>query len=222
MNDAPMIPLPNYVEYPPSEMSARAELLLEEVRRRRTVRKFSDRPVPMDVIYNCLLAAGTAPNGANKQPWHFCVVEDPEVKKRIRIAAEAEEVEFYTRRASEHWLEDLAPFATNADKPYLEIAPVLIPIFARSIEVLPDGSKEKLYYVQESVGIATGMLIYALHHAGLASLTHTPSPMKFLNEILDRPAHERPFLLLVVGFPAEDAVVPDIHKKPLSEIMTYY
>lgn len=203
-------------------MVARSAGFLEEARRRRTVRMFSPRPIPMEVIHNCLLAAGTAPNGANKQPWHFCVVQDPEVKRRIRIAAEAEEVEFYTRRASEHWLEDLIPFGTNASKPYLETAPLLIPIFARSIEVLPDGSKEKLYYVQESVGIATGLLIFALHHAGLASLTHTPSPMKFLNEILDRPSHERPFLLLVVGYPAEDAVVPDIHKKPLADIMTYY
>lgn len=144
------------------------------------------------------------------------------MKRRIRVAAEAEEEEFYSRRASEHWLEDLLPFETNASKPYLEIAPVLIPIFARSLEVLPDGSKEKLYYVQESVGIATGMLITALHYAGLASLTHTPSPMKFLNEILDRPAHERPFLLLVVGYPAEDARVPDLTKKSLDEIVTHF
>ncbi len=222
MTEAKMIPLPNFVTYPPAEMAARSAERLEEARRRRTVRKFSDRPVPMEVIYNCLLTAGTAPNGANKQPWHFCVVTDPEVKRRIRTAAEAEEVEFYTRRASGRWLEDLIPFGTNASKPYLEIAPVLIPIFARSMEVLPDGSKEKLYYVQESVGIATGMLISALHHAGLAALTHTPSPMKFLNEILDRPGHERPFLLLVVGYPAADAEVPEISKKPLADIMTLF
>ena len=222
MTEAVMIPLPNFVEYPPTEMIARSAQYLEEARRRRTVRKFSERPVPIEVIHNCLLTAGTAPNGANKQPWHCCVVQDPEVKHRIRIAAEAEEEEFYSRRASEHWLEDLIPFGTNAHKPYLEIAPVLIPIFARSLEVMPDGSKEKLYYVQESVGIATGMLISAPRHAGLATLTHTPSPMKFLNEILDRPAHERPFLLLVVGYPAEDAEAPDIHKKPLEEIVTHF
>lgn len=222
MTEAKMIPLPNFVSYPPAEMAARSAERLAEAQRRRTVRQFSDRPVPLKVIDNCLLTAGTAPNGGNKQPWHFCVVTDSAVKNRIRLAAETEEVEFYTHRASERWLEDLIPFETNASKPYLEIAPVLIPIFARSMEVLPDGSKEKLYYVQESVGIATGMLISALHHAGLASLTHTPSPMKFLNEILDRPAHERPFLLLVVGYPAEDAAVPDITKKPLAEIMTRF
>jgi nitroreductase len=168
-----------------------------------------------------LRAAGTAPNGANKQPWHFVVVGNPDVKRRIREAAEAEEREFYESRATPEWLADLAPLGTDADKPFLETAPYLIAIFAQSYGITPDGSKTKHYYVQESVGIATGLLIAALHHAGLATLTHTPSPMKFLNTILERPTHERPFLLLVVGYPAEDARVPVIRKKPLDEIATF-
>lgn len=211
-------PMPGYS---PTEMEHRADDFYAKIRRRRTVRDFSDRPVPRAVIETCLRAAGTAPNGANLQPWHFVVVQDPAVKRQIRLAAEAEEREFYERRAPEEWLDALAPLGTDASKPFLEMAPYLIAIFAQSYGLLPDGRKVKHYYVSESVGIATGFLIAALHHAGLATLTHTPSPMNFLNEILERPAHERPYLLLVVGHPAADAQVPRITKKPLDEIVTF-
>jgi nitroreductase len=191
------------------------------MRTRRTVRHFSDRPVARTVIDQCLLTAGGAPSGANLQPWHFVVVSDPQVKRRIREAAEQEEREFYAHRAPQEWLDALAPLGTDANKPFLETAPYLIAIFAQSYGVLPDGRKVKNYYVQESVGIATGLLIAALHVAGLASLTHTPSPMGFLNTVLNRPANEKPFLLLVTGHPADDAIVPDITKKPLEEIATF-
>ncbi|MBI3242533.1 MAG: nitroreductase family protein [Chloroflexi bacterium] len=221
MPQARFIPLLHYQEYPVEEMERRAAEFYAEVKWRRTVRHFSDRPVPRDVIENCLRAAGTAPNGANMQPWHFVVVSNPEIKKRIREGAEEEERDFYGGRAPAEWLEALAPLGTDAHKPFLEIAPYLIVIFAQSFGFLPDGRKVKHYYAQESAGIATGMLITAIHHAGLASLTHTPSPMGFLNEILGRPSHERPFLILVVGYPAEDATVPDISKKPLEEIATF-
>jgi nitroreductase len=177
--------------------------------------------VPRDVIESCLLAAGTAPNGANRQPWHFVVVTDPAVKAKIREAAEHEERDFYENRAPPEWLEALAPLGTGPDKPFLESAPVLIAVFAQSYEVLPDGRRLKNYYVTESVGIATGMLVTGLHDAGLASLTHTPSPMGFLNGLLGRPSNERPFLLLVVGYPAVDATVPDIGRKPIAEIATF-
>ncbi|MBI3160313.1 MAG: nitroreductase family protein [Chloroflexi bacterium] len=202
-------------------MARRAEAFYAEVRRRRTVRDFSDRPVARQVIESCLRAAGTAPNGANMQPWHFVVVSDLEVKRRIRLAAEEEEKAFYSERAPQEWLEALAPLGTDWRKPFLEIAPYLIAVMAQSYSLLPSGKKVKNYYVQESVGIAVGFLIAALHHAGLATLTHTPSPMGFLNEILNRPANERPYLLLVVGYPAADASVPDIAKKPLDEIATF-
>ena len=167
------------------------------------------------------MAAGTAPSGANLQPWHFVVVSDPAIKRRIRTAAEKEEYDFYHGRAPQEWLDALAPLGTDDQKPYLETAPFLIAVFAQSYGSLPDGRKVKHYYVSESVGIATGILITAVHHAGLVSLTHTPSPMGFLNEILDRPNHEKPFLLLIVGYPANDAVVPEITKRPLSEIATF-
>ena len=216
-----MIPLADYREYPPDEMRQRSADFYAEMRRRRSVRDFSDRPVPRDIIDDCLRAAGTAPSGANKQPWHFVVVSDPAVKRRIREAAEAEERAFYSRRATQEWLDDLAPLGTGPDKPFLETAPYLIVIFAQKYGLLPDGRQTKHYYVAESVGIATGVLITALHHAGLATLTHTPSPMDFLVEILRRPANERPFLTLVVGYPAEGAQVPDIQKKPLDEIATF-
>jgi iodotyrosine deiodinase len=215
------IPLCGYREYPVAEMKARAAEFCAEMRRRRSVRHFSDRAVPREVIEDCVRAAASAPNGANMQPWHFVVVGDPAVKRRIRAAAEEEERAFYTQRASEEWLDALAPLGTDASKPFLETAPYLIAIFAQSHGVAPDGRKVKHYYVQESVGIATGLLIAAVHHAGLVSLTHTPSPMGFLNEILGRPANERPFLLLVVGYPAEDARVPAITKKPFEEIATF-
>lgn len=217
----PMVTLEGYHEYPPDEMRRRAAEFYAELRRRRTVRDFSDRAVPREVIDACLAAAGTAPNGANMQPWHFVVVASPDIKRRIRLAAEAEEREFYGGRASQEWLDALAPLGTDASKPFLETAPYLIAIFAQSYGVAPDGRKIKHYYVTESVGIATGFLIAALHHAGLATLTHTPSPMGFLNEILGRPENERPFLLLVVGYPAQDAKVPAITKKSLDAIVTY-
>ena len=215
------VPLSGYVEYTESEMEERAHAFLEELRRRRTVRDFSDRPVPRNVIETCILAAGTAPNGANHQPWHFAVVADPEVKKTIREAAEEEEKEFYSGRAPKEWLKALEPLGTNEEKPFLERAPYLIVIFGESYAVGEDGNKEKNYYVMESVGIATGMLITAIHRAGLVSLTHTPSPMGFLNEILGRPKNERAFLILVVGYPETDATVPDIEKKPLEQICTF-
>ncbi|MGB3565033.1 MAG: nitroreductase family protein [Thermoanaerobaculia bacterium] len=214
-------PLSDFQEYPPEEMEARARRFLDDMRRRRSVRHFSDRPVSRAVIEDCLRAANSAPSGANRQPWHFVVVADAETKSRIRSAAEKEEREFYERRAPEEWLEALRPLGTDEHKPFLETAPYLIAIFAQLHGVDADGQQFKHYYVNESVGIATGMLITALHLAGLATLTHTPSPMRFLNEILDRPGHERPYLLLVVGYPAADAVVPDLEKKPLHEACTY-
>ena len=185
------------------------------------MREFSDRPVPREVIEHCLRAAGTAPNGANLQPWHFVAVADPEIKRQIRAGAEEEEREFYNGKAPQEWLDALAPLGTDEHKPFLEIAPWLIVIFGESYGELPDGRKVKHYYTQESVGIATGILITAIHHAGLVSLTHTPSPMGFLNEILGRPSRERPFLVLVVGYPADGVTVPDITKKPLSQIATF-
>ena len=211
------VPLATFTRRDEAEMLARARAFRDEVRRRRTVRDYSPEPVPQTVIDACIEAAGTAPNGANRQPWHFVVVRDPEVKRRIREAAEAEELDFYRHRAPPEWLEALAHLGTDEHKPFLETAPVLIAIFAESYELRGE-KKLKNYYVTESVGIATGILITALHHAGLATLTHTPSPMGFLNEILDRPRNERPFLLLVVGYPSEDALVPDITKKPLDRI----
>ena len=223
MLTAEFVPHQTYVEYSLEEMRARAKSFYDDVNRRRTVREFSDRPVPRDIIETCLLAAGTAPSGANLQPWHFAVVSDPVIKQQIRAAAEVEEREFYNERAPEEWLEALAPLGTDEHKEFLTIAPYLIAIFAKSYDLLPNGKKVKNYYVQESVGLATGILITALHQAGLASLTHTPSPMGFLNEILDRPKNERAMILLVVGYPADDVQVP-IHamqKKSLPEIATF-
>jgi iodotyrosine deiodinase len=214
-------PLSTYQEYPVEEMKRRAASFYAEVQRRRTVREFSDRPVPVEIIRDCLRAAGTAPSGANLQPWHFVVVSDPVVKREIRAAAEKEEYEFYHHKAPKEWLEALAPLGTDEHKPYLEIAPYLIVIFAQSHGLSPEGHKIKHYYSQESVGIATGILITAFHHAGLATLTHTPSPMGFLNQVLGRPSHERPFLILVAGYPAEGAKVPAITKKSMEEIATF-
>jgi nitroreductase len=219
---ARLLPLTGYREYPPAEMDARAKQFADDVARRRTVRDFSSRPVSRAIIEDCLRAAGSAPSGANQQPWHFVAISDPEVKCRIRAAAEVEEREFYARRAPPEWLEVLAPLGTDEHKPFLETAPWLIAVFIRRFDRNPDGTKRKHYYSDESVGLATGLLIAAVHHAGLVSLTHTPSPMKFLNEILGRPKDlERPFLLLVVGYPAADAKVPDISRKPLGEIATF-
>ena len=221
MSKYPFVPLTTYREYPQDEMIARSKEFYSELRRRRTIREFSDRAVPREVIEQCLLAAGTAPNGANRQPWHFVVVEDTGVKTQIREAAEREEKIFYNERAPKDWLEALAPLGTDEHKPYLVKAPYLIAIFAQNYELSTNGDQIKNYYVTESVGIATGMLITALHSSGLATLTHTPSPMGFLNEVLGRPNNERPFLLLVVGYPDEGVQVPDINKKPLEEIATF-
>lgn len=215
-------PLLNYESVAPEQMLARATEFNDFIQKRRTVRMFSDRPVAREVIEQCIAAGASAPSGANLQPWHFVAVSDPAIKSRIRVAAEEEERMFYTQRATPEWLDALAPLGTDEDKPFLDIAPWLIAIFVRKWDRLPDGRKVKHYYPSESVGIATGLLLAAIHRAGLASLTHTPSPMGFLNEILGRPADsERPFLLLVVGHPADDCVVPDIHRKPLGEIATF-
>lgn len=213
-------PLSTYIPFSETEMLERATALREELQRRRTVRDFSPRGVPRAVIDECLRAAATAPSGANQQPWHFVVVTDPAIKTQIREAAEAEEREFYEHRAPQDWLDALAPLGTDSNKPFLETAPYLIAVFAETYGVKPDGGKTKHYYVAESVGIATGMLIAAVHHAGLASLTHTPSPMGFLNQVLGRPVNERPYLLLVVGYPADDAQVPVISKKPFDAIVS--
>jgi len=218
---SPFVPLIGYQPFDPATMKTRAAEFYTQIRRRRTVRDFSDRPVPREVIEDCIRAAGTAPSGANLQPWHFVVVTSAEIKQKIRAGAEEEERAFYGGKAPQEWLDALAPLATDEHKPFLETAPCLIVIFAASYGELPDGRKVKHYYAQESVGIATGILITALHHAGLVTLTHTPSPMGFLNEILGRPARERPFLILVVGYPVAGATVPDITKKPLGEIATF-
>ncbi len=214
------VPLSTYERLDEHEMIERARAFRDELRRRRTVRHYSHEPVPEEVIGACLEAAGTAPNGANRQPWHFVVVRDAEVKRRIRDAAEEEELDFYENRAPREWLEALAHLGTNEHKPFLEDAPVLIAIFAQSYELRED-EKVRNYYVTESVGIATGMLITGLHRAGLATLTHTPSPMGFLNQVLGRPKNERPFLLLIVGYPADEALVPDITKKPFEDIASF-
>jgi len=216
-------PLPDFREYPPDQMLARAREFHATMARRRTVRDFDSRPVARELIEACLLAAGTAPSGANQQPWHFAVIVDPQRKRRIREAAEAEEREFYASRAPQEWLDALAPLGTDPNKPFLEDAPVLIAIFAQKYGVRPDGSRSSHYYVPESVGIATGVLITALHTAGLATLTHTPSPMGFLNEICGRPPSEKASILLVVGYPKPGCQVP-VHggiKKPLSAIASW-
>ena len=221
MGRATFEPLSSYIEYPVAEMKQRAMEFRHHMQRRRTVRQFSERPVPREVIEECLLTAGSAPNGANLQPWHFVVVSDPTIKQEICIAAEQEEGEFYHRRAPQEWLDALSVIGTDEHKPFLEVAPYLIVIFGKSHSQLTDGRRVKNYYVNESVGIATGFLISAIHNAGLVSLTHTPSPMGFLNNILHVPPDAKPFLILVVGYPAEDAQVPIIRKKTLQEIATF-
>ena len=221
MSEHRFVPLPGYDEYPVEEMRERLRAFYGNVSRRRTVREFSARPVPRDVIELALKAAGTAPSGANLQPWHFVVVSGAAAKRRIREAAEAEEREFYAHRAPAEWLRALEPLGTDSDKPFLETAPYLIAVFLRKFDLQPDGSKVKHYYPVESTGLATGILITALHQAGLVCLTHTPSPMAFLNEILGRPRSERPFLLLVTGFPADGATVPDIRRKELDEFVSF-
>jgi iodotyrosine deiodinase len=221
MNADAFIPLQFHRMDEPS-MCQHAEAFYQRMRGRRSVRHFAPDPVPRRVIERALLTAGTAPSGANKQPWHFAVVTDPAVKREIRLAAEEEEREFYQRRASEEWLADLAPLGTDDQKPFLETAPCLIGIFLQKFNPGSDGGKHKNYYTSESVGIATGMLISALHLSGLATLTHTPSPMKFLNKILRRPDDERPYILLVVGYPVPGVQVPNIAKHPLSHISSFF
>ncbi|MDX9910390.1 MAG: nitroreductase family protein [Phycisphaerales bacterium] len=216
MPEAPHVPLVPFDPGVPPERAARA--FYDSMRLRRTVRMFSDRPVSEETIRWVVSAAGTAPSGANKQPWRFVAVADPELKRKIRVAAEAEEREFYERRAPEEWLRDLEPFGTNPDKSFLEVAPWLIVVF----KMMKTDDGGQVYYVNESVGIATGMLLSAIHQAGLASLTHTPSPMGFLSEVLGRPAHERPFLLIPVGYPAEGCVVPDIGRKAIEDILVVH
>lgn len=208
----------DFEEYSESKMRSRSESFLNEIITRRTIREFSDRIVPIDIINNCIKTAASAPSGANKQPWQFVVVKDSGIKTKIREAAEKEEKEFYGHRATKEWLEDLNQFGTDWHKPFLEIAPYLIVIFRKIYDLEDDGTQRKNYYVNESVGIASGFLLAALHHAGLATLTHTPSPMNFLGEILNRPKNEKAFLLIPVGYPAKDAEVPDISKKPFNEI----
>lgn len=215
-----MVPLKNFPAYPEEEMLQRSSDFCELMKRRRTVRHFSDKDIQMEIIINCIKTAGTAPSGANLQPWHFVIVHDKETKKKIRIAAEEEEFRFYHGRAPQEWLDAVKPFGTNEFKPFLETAPYLIAIFFKNYELNEDGSKEKNYYATESVGIASGLLLTALHNAGIATLTHTPSPMHFLNQILNRPPHEKPFLLIVAGYPADDAEVPAITKKTFNQIAT--
>jgi len=222
MREPEFTPLEGYRELPAEEMQARARSFHELLAKRRTVREYASTPVPRAIIEDCLRCASTAPSGANQQPWHFAVVSDPDIKKKIREGAEEEERAFYSGRAPDDWLDALSHLGTDEHKPFLEIAPHLIVIFAQNHGVRADGSTFKHYYVSESVGIATGMLIAAVHNAGLVSLTHTPSPMGFLNEILDRPRHERPFLVLVVGYPADDVKVPVITKKPLDEFASFF
>ncbi|MDZ7645351.1 MAG: nitroreductase family protein [Woeseiaceae bacterium] len=221
MTGARFVPLPDWREYPPEEMRARLQAFYEDLRRRRTVREFSDRPVPRDLIETALATAGTAPSGANLQPWHFVAISGAAAKRRIREAAEIEEREFYEHRASAEWLEALKPLGTDTHKPFLETAPWLIAVFLKKFDRLVDGRKVKHYYPAESTGLATGLLIAALHRAGLACLTHTPSPMGFLNDMLGRPKNERPFLLLVTGYPAAGATVPDIERKPLADFVSF-
>lgn len=208
----------DFKEFSEEEMRKRSKFFLDELSTRRTVRDFSNRPVSLEIVENCIKAAATAPSGANKQPWQFIIVSDSKVKQKIREAAEAEEKEFYNHRATKEWLEDLNQFGTDWHKPFLETAPYLIVVFRQIYDIKNDGSQRKNYYVNESVGIASGFLLAALHNAGLATLTHTPSPMNFLGEILGRPENERAFLLIPVGYPDEEAEVPEITKKPFTDI----
>jgi len=217
MTKAKLVPLDCYHEYPPEQMKQRAASFRTDMQRRRSVRTFSSRPVAREVIEDCVLTAGSAPSGANMQPWSFVVVGDPEVKRQIREASEKEEYKFYHEQAPAEWLDAVSGLGTDYQKPFLEAAPYLIVIFAQRYGFLPDGSKVKHYYVRDSVGIATGMLIAAIHNAGLAALPYTPSRMGFLNRILGRPENEWPSLVLVVGYPADGAMVPEISKKTLDE-----
>ena len=202
------------------EMDYNANQFFQKVSSRRSVRDFSRDDFPIDIIKNCIKSASTAPSGANKQPWHFVIVKDPKIKRKIRKAAEIEEKEFYGRRAPKEWLDDLNQFGTDWNKPFLEEAPYLIVIFSKKFDINDDGTNTKNYYVSESVGIASGLLLTALHNAGLVTLTHTPSPMAFLSDILNRPPSDKPYLIIPVGFPSENAEVPNIKKKTFKEICT--
>lgn len=221
MTKTNFIPLDGYLEYPPEKMLSKAKAFYENMKRRRTVREFSDKPVPRELIEQLILAAGTAPSGANMQPWHFVVVSDSQTKKEIRQAAEDVEKEFYEKRAPDYWLQDLEHLDTDANKPHLEQAPYLIVVFSQRHGINEDGSIKRHYYLAESVGISMGMLITAVHQAGLVSLTHTPQPMSFLRKLLNRPKYETPVLILAIGYPKEDTRVPDISKKRLDEIATF-
>ena len=216
-----------FIKYEPQRLSPeetlqRSRAYRQFMDRRRTVREFSDRPVPKEVIENLIMAASSAPSGAHKQPWTFCVVGDPAIKTEIRKAAEEEEYKSYQGRMSEEWLADLAPLGTDWRKPFLEIAPWLIVVFKKAYDIAPDGSHRKCYYVNESVGLACGFLLTAIHNAGLVALTHTPSPMNFLQKILNRQENERPFLLIPVGYPAAGVLVPDLKRKEAGEVMVWY
>ncbi|KAA0917623.1 nitroreductase family protein [Aquicoccus porphyridii] len=217
------LPLPDWVDRSDEEIAARADAFRAEMARRHTIRDFSTRPVARAVIEDCIATAGLAPSGANHQPWHFVAIADPGVKAKIRAAAEEEEARFYAGGAGDEWLAALEPIGTGVSKPHLELAPWLIVVFAQRWGERSDGTRFKHYYVPESVGIASGFLITALHRAGLAALTHTPNPMKFLTEICERPAHEKPVMIVAVGHPANDATVPEkaLRKKPLSDISTF-
>ena len=221
MSEYSFVALDQYREYSAEQMLEKAQGFYREIKRRRSVRDFSSRPVDRAVIEQCLLAAGTAPSGANMQPWTFVVVTDPKVKHQIRLAAEGEERKFYSGAATEEWLQALEPLGTDAEKPFLDEAPALIVVFRQKWGIGEDGSKIKHYYVHDSVGIATGMLITALHVSGLATLTHTPSPMGFLGEVLSRPNNETATMIVVVGYPKEGVKVPDITKKTLNEIAVF-
>lgn len=212
----------NHKRFSNDKMVARSQQFFDWLDTRRTVRDFSDKKIPMTVLENCIRAASTAPSGAHKQPWLFCVVSDPAIKKQIREAAEKEEFESYNSRMPAEWLDDLRPLQTDWKKPFLEIAPYLIVVFKKAYEVDADGAKKNNYYVQESVGLACGLLLAALHHAGLVALTHTPSPMNFLTKILNRPDNERPFLLIPVGYPASEVYVPKLTRKALQEVMVKF
>jgi nitroreductase len=215
------ISLSKYSVLTVEEMIKKSNSFYIEMKKRRSVREFSSQPVSRIIIENCIKTAGTAPSGANKQPWQFVAINDPKVKQEIRFAAEKEEKSFYQERAPQEWLNALKPFGTDENKPFLEIAPWLIVIFEQKYKTDSEGNREKNYYTSESVGIATGILITALHQLGLATLTHTPSPMKFLNQILDRPENEKPYLVVVVGYPAKNTKVPNITRKSINEISDF-
>ena len=217
------VALPDYEELPVEEMRRRADTFLQLIRRRHTVRDFAPRAVPADIIETCIRAACTAPNGANHQPWHFTAISDPEIKNRIRVGAEEEERAFYAGRAGQEWLQALRPLGTSPDKPFLDVAPWLIAVFGERRSRSADGKLRKNYYVPESVSIAVGLLLVGLHSAGLATLTHTPSPMGFLNEICNRPKEDKPYFLIAAGYPADDATIPRhaLDKRPLGDVVTW-